>query len=226
MEPSKALIGVIALVVLVFVIQLLVGVFGTATSAVNKTLANTNFGQSQVSSGSSNAIWDNGVNTLTLTLSGSYKWITGVSPLTITVTGNTVGTFATNTALAVPSIANTVTYVTSSNATTQTLATATKFYNITSVSVSGVQAQAYPSMTATVAQNYWNANSLSANSVSGSAVVTVTQGQQTQQFLQTGQAQSTIIPFINIIVLVALVVILLALFGLKRILDIGTNEVG
>ena len=93
MEPSKALIGVIALVVLVFVLQLIVGVFGTATATVNNTL----------------------------------------------------------------------------------------------VQVAG------------------------ANSVAVS------------QFHQTGQATTTIIPFINIIVLVALVVILLALFGLKKILDIGSE---
>ena len=226
-----ALLALVVILVLVFVAQLVVGVLATANAQVNKTLvAVAPFGATYATTASANAINDSAANTITLTLSGSYSWISATHPLTISITGNQISPYASNTAYATPTNALTLTYRTTSNATTQTMFTNQGFYNITQVKLSGVTGFAVPSITATVSESFLGVAHGSApetyatNTITAKNVSTITSATAVQQFDSTGTANTTVINFIPIVVLVALIVIILALFGLRNLLNVGEGE--
>lgn len=216
----EAVIAVILLIVLVFIAQLITGVFGTASANINSTLAATTMSaMAGATTVSNNAITSNGANTLTLTLSGSYKWVNPSNPLTISVTGNSISTYATNNLLtrAVAGVTETQTFTLTSNSSpTNVLTTTTgNFYNISKISL-GFGTVGYlttPSISASVAQSYYQANTLNTNSITGNVIYTTGQSQAVANYGAVGNATSTIIPFITVIIIVALVVILLDLFG-------------
>ena len=227
---KAAVITLIVLLVLVFVAQLIVGVFGTASSVVNGTLVNASFFSALAHTASANAMNDTAANSLVVTLSGSYSWISSSNPLTIQITGNQISTFASNTAYAVPGNSQTKTFKLTSATATQTLsATAGNFYNISNIALSGFPGTAYPSINASIVQGYISAThgsapaAYSTNSITGLGSAAITLGQAAKQYASTGTANTTVINFIPIVVLVALIIIILGLFGLKNLLNVGSE---
>jgi hypothetical protein len=218
----EAVIAVILLIVLVFIAQLVTGVFGTATSQINSTVAGATMAAvMQTPTISSNALTTNGANTLTLTLGGAFGWISTSTPITVSVTGNSVSTYSTNNlnTKATPGPLQTQTFtVTNGLSATNTLTTTTgNFYNITSISLGfgGLGYKASPSITASVQESFWQANTLTTGTVTGNVIYTAPQSQAVTQYVAVGSATGTIIPFITVIIIVSLVVILLDLFGVN-----------
>jgi hypothetical protein len=139
----------------------------SATNTLNpKTVAP--FANNDVGSGS---------NTLVVNLAGSYGWISSAYPITITITGNSISSYATNTAYATPGPLQTQKYTLTGATTPQTLSsTAGNFFNISAILVSGVTPAAYPNMNVQIVQTYnavaygsvpasYATNTLSANDI-------------------------------------------------------------
>ena len=125
-----------------------------------------------------NALNSVGANSLVLTPTGSNSWISAANPLTVVITGNLITTYATNAAYATSTQTETQTWVLNSPNANTVSATAGNFFNITSVTISGMTLGASPSLTVQVTQNYagvvhgaapWTSNT--ANSISMSQTV-------------------------------------------------------
>ena len=157
---EKAVGILIALGVGVFIINLLLALNYSGYASTHNQLAtqyakliNTN--TTSVLSHNAMNITALASNSITLVCSGSCGWISATTPLSVSITGNSVSSFATNTAVATPGVAETQTFSVTSGTGTQTLTSTTgNFFNITQVLLSGMTAGAADTMTIVVTQTY------------------------------------------------------------------------
>ena len=229
-------IEIVVLIALAIIAQVIVGTLGQVTQVAGAALpvAGTSIAFSNSIPGNAiNIVPTNGLAGagLTVTLSGTYA-ISPSYPLTLTVTGNTVSAYATNVVYAVPGAKSTYTYTLTNTTSPQTLtSTATQFYNITSMTLSGVTAYDSPSITLLVTQTYNSvvhgaALTYLSNTITGTGVDTVTLSTANNNFNSAGSSVTTVLNFMSIIFLIAAVVILLSLFGLDKIFEIGRGGRG
>jgi hypothetical protein len=163
-----------ALTLVIAIVLIAVGSYLTFT--VGSTVAT----YSTSSANSINSILIVGINTITLSLSANTTWITPTTPLTLTLGGDKVETYGTNLVHAAPGAYQTKSYTI--YAASCTLASHTgDFYNITSVTLSGVPHGFYPGTIATVTESYagasfaqvpWSSNT--ANTLTAVGYYTVT----------------------------------------------------
>ena len=234
MNVTQKAIGIIVLVALAVVAQVIVGALGQVSQITNSTLQDMAFTSALSAVAATNSFSVNIVaaNAITTTLSGNHGWISSSHPLTIEIVGTGISSFATNEVAAVEGGAQTQTYTLTSPAASQTLtASAGNFFSISNVILLGPTGLAFPSVTASVSQTGLYAVPSSApwantiNSLTASGTATITQGQAIVWFNTAGQSPTTILNFMTIIFLVAALVILLSLFGMDKIFNLG-NQAG
>lgn len=153
MNLQDLLPAVVAFVLIAIVAS--VGALVLANFQANPSVTSSNF-QSTATSATVNAINFNSVNSIAVGLSGggsTYPWITAATPLTISITGNVILNDASNTVLAKPGNAITETAVFISPPSGITSAFSANFYNISTVTMTGVAPQA-TGLIATITENY------------------------------------------------------------------------
>ncbi len=154
-KSVDALIAVgISVFVLVIVLSLMYQGYAQTKIQINHAFNNPSISNS-LTSASANAVNDSAANTLTVDFTGSYAWISSSTPLTIALTGNSISSYASNTAYAVPGNTETQTFSVTSDTALQTLTSTTgNFYNISSIDLGGITSGAYPSFTAKITQSF------------------------------------------------------------------------
>lgn len=226
-------IEIVVLIAIAIIAQIIVGALGQVTTGVYGTLAITQsqvlsaFARNGTSTGTANtlpAVNDMSANSLTITLGGTYA-ISPTYPLTVAISGNTITTYGTLSASVASTSSQTQTFVLTSGTATQTLcASCGNFYNFSGLTLTGLNGQEIPTITAAVTQNYnaiYSTGHASANTISFTDTGTVAGTTATTNFNLAGVSVTTVLSFMSIIFLIAAVVILLSLFGMENLFKLG-----
>lgn len=156
---------------------------GYAVSSNQIVLRYGQVSATNASTASGSALYIKAANTLSVTFTGAYTWIGATTPVTLTLTGNLVNAYATNAAAANSIGLETQVFTINSPTATQTLGVnAGNFYNLQTITLSGVYGAASPSITATVTESYnqivTGSNTVTTNTIVGSDIVSVSLGSQ------------------------------------------------